>query len=853
MVVPASVTGILGRERELDETTVLLAHTRLLTITGPGGSGKTRLALELAHRLRDRFEDVLWVDLAPVSDPAQIGEQLLGALGLRELPARDAADVVVDRLRDRHVLLVFDNCEHLVEAAARVADTILRNCPGTTILTTTREALGIGGEQTWLVPPLAAPAAMQLFEERARSVVPSFRIDAMTEADVARICARLDGIPLPIELAAARVKVLAVAEIAARLDDAFRLLATGSRTVPRHRTIRETIDWSYRLLSNDEQLLFRRLGVFAGSFSLEEAEAICGDVDVLTLLAALVDKSLVIAEEGRYRFLETVRQFAAEKLAQSGERDALREAHARYFCAFVEGAAVPVFGAGDDDAVRHIDHELANIRAAFDWCEEDRSHPHVDSRLGSALLWYWFVRGHFHEARRRLGSGTVAAGFAAAWQADWSAIPDIEPFDAQSWTLRGIRLAFAEGDHDAAQAAFASARRTGDALDLVLYWSALAAQLRGDWPAARAALEEAQKIAAHGHPATALGFVALHEGHRDEAFDCFRRALALHLERDDRWGVTQAIEGIGLVLLESGEAETGTRLVAAASAAGLHLGARPARDAAFDDEKNARIAEALGDERLRIVLASGAAMSYESMVALARESLERTTRTAPLVVRALGKLEIVVGGERVDEGARARELLLYLLCHPAGRTKEQIGAALWPDADPQKLRNNFHVTLHRLRKILGGAGWIVVDGDTYALDRRAAVDFDAATFEREATAGLRARDAARLARAVASYRGEFFANAAAGEWVDDWRDRLRDLYARALAALGEARMKSEDFAGAAEAYQRLVELDDLDEDASRKLVTALKKAGDDAGATRAYRRLASALRKELGVKPGFTL
>jgi predicted ATPase/DNA-binding SARP family transcriptional activator len=883
--LPIPLTPLLGRARELEETIALLGRTRLLTFTGAGGSGKTRLALELAHRVRATFDDVVWVDLAPLTDPDLIGQQILDAMDVRELAAEDVLRVVVDAVRDRKMLLLFDNCEHLVHGAAVVAEEILRNCSNALIIATTREALGIRGEQTWLVPPLSIADSMLLFEERAKSILPSFRNSAAVE----QICRRLDGIPLAIELAAARVKVLSVDEIAARLDDAFRLLSAGARTDPRHRTIRETIDWSYRLLSPEEQVLFRRLAVFGAGFSLAAAEAICGhDVDVLTQLAALVDKSLVLAEEARYRLLDTVRQFAAEKLDEADEREALRERHARYFLELVERLEPRLFAGGvDPAALTDIDREIGNIRAVF----ESNPGSDVELRLLYALHWYWFARAHFHEARRRMqvafarithdvdavvrAKAIVAAGSAAVWQGDWSALrPSIDEAVrvlrdasdsralAMALTLLGTAQAFADGEHDAAIDSFEEARRHArdTALALTLYWSGAAAQLRGDWRAARTAFEEAYAIGvelhnkpAMAHPLTALGHVALHDNQREEAIKAFRTALELHSELDDRWGLTQVVEGIGLALLGAREAETGTRLLAAAAAAWLHLGARPGRGAAFEEEKNARIREAVDDERLRIVLASGAAMSYDAMVALAREHVAQlgVAKHPPLRVQALGPLEIDRDGERIEESARSRELLLYLLCHPAGRTKEQIGAALWPDADPAKLRNNFHVTLHRLRKGLGAAEWIVVDGDTYALDRSRGAEFDAEIFEREANAAMRARDVERLAKAVELYRGDFFENAGSGEWYLDIRDRLREVYARALESLGNLRASANDHAGAAEAYQKLVALDDLDEQAARKLVESLNRAGDAAGARRAYRRLADALKRELGETPSF--
>src|SRR5436189_188885 len=509
---PLPLTPLLGRERELEETSRLLETTRLLTITGAGGSGKTRLALELSHRLGDRFDGrVYWVDLQSIAEPALVEEQILDALSIRDAPAMGAMQLIVDQLRGDKALLVFDNCEHVIHAAAVAAEAILRGCSRATILTTTRE----------------------------------------------------------------------------------------------------TIDWSYRLLSPDEQELLRLLAVFAGTFTLEAAEAVCGCDDVLTHLSALVDKSLVLFDT-RYRLLETVRQFAAEKLAQSGELDAMRERHARYFLEMVEAAEPRIFaGTIDAPTLARIDEEIGNVRAAFDWAEEDTSRAEVELRLLYALHWYWFARGH----------------------------------------------------------------------GLACYWSGVAAQLRGDWSVARAELEQCRAIGeqrgvppAIAHANTVLGFVALHERKRDEAIDCFRRALDIHARVDDRWGLTQVIEGVGLLLLEDGAAEIGTRLLAAASAAWLNLGARPGRDVEFERQKDARIRRALGDDRLRIIFASGAAMPYEAMVALAREQLEHLAATpAPsrLRVHALGSIEIERDGEAIEGERRTRELLLYLLTQNKGATKEQ--------------------------------------------------------------------------------------------------------------------------------------------------------------------------------------
>ena len=884
--LPVPLTSLLGRERELEETERLLEKTRLLTLTGAGGSGKTRLAVELARRSIDRFEDVVWVDLAPIADADLMPEQLLTALGLREIPDAADVEVIIDALRPRHALLVFDNCEHLVDACAALAESILRRCAAVTILTTTREALGIGGEQTWLVPPLAEQDAMQLFAERARAVSPSFALTGENTVFVSRICHQLDGIPLAIELAAARVKVLSVEQIARRLVDAFRLLSSGSRTLPRHRTIRETIDWSFRLLSAEEQMLLRRLAVFSGSFSLPAAEAIVDDVDVLEGLAALVDKSLLMVIDERYRLLETVRQFAAEKLEVAKEKERFRERHARHFAQLVEEAEPRFFAGGSSApaAMALIDREIGNIRAVFDWAEEHPSRVETELGLIYGMHWYWFARGLFHEARRRVTAamarpeaaaadplirarGLLAQADTTVWQAGWGAVR-LEIDEAvellrqtgdrraygQALTLKGATMAVSgqPGAQDVLDEAVHVARGVGRdvALALTLYRRGVSAQLCGDFAGARLAFEEALQVgrelaslAVTGHALTVLGHLSLLEGKREEAIRALREALEIHTQIDDRWGLIEVVEGIGIVLLDSGDVETGTRLLAAAAAAWLQLGARPRRN----KEKDERIRQALANEKLRVVLASGAGLSHEAMVALARERVNSIgtagTTTRALRVRALGTLEIGLDGKLVDAG-RSRELLLYLLSHPSGATKEQIGAALWPEADAARLRNNFHVTVHRLRKTLGSADWVLVEGETYSL--KPGIEYDVAAFERDA----KSSDAARLAKAIALYRGDFFENATSeGEWYLDIRDRLRDLYARALSTLGRLSTAAGDHPTAAETYERLVALDEFDEEACRNLMNALAKQGDTAGAARAYKRLAEALKKELDTEP----
>jgi predicted ATPase len=388
--LPSELSSFVGREKELAEVKRLLENTRLLTLTGSGGCGKTRLALAAASELVEGFEDGVWlVELASLADPSLVPQSVAYALGVREQPGRTPTEALSDYLGSRKVLLLLDNCEHLVEACAELAEALLHSCAELRVLATSREALGITGEVAWLVPSLSLPdlrrlpdieslpryESARLFVERAAAVKPTFTLTEQNAAAVAQVCYRLDGIPLAIELAAARAKVLPVEQIADRLDDSIGLLAAGSRTaMPRHRTLHATMDWSHELLPDEERALFRRLSVFAGGFTLEAAESVCtgGGLErgeVLDLLSHLVDKSLVIMREeggeGRYRLLETVRQYGREKLSASSEAEQASERHAGYYLALAEEAEPELKGAGQVAWVERLEQERDNLRAAM--------------------------------------------------------------------------------------------------------------------------------------------------------------------------------------------------------------------------------------------------------------------------------------------------------------------------------------------------------------------------------------------------------------------------------------------------------------------------------------------------------
>ena len=421
-------TSFVGRRRELAEIVQALGRTRLLTLTGPGGAGKTRLAYEAAARLASSYPDgVQAVELASLSRPELVSQTVASVLDV-PLPETGTAEVALARqLAERRLLLVLDNCEHLLDACARLATAVLRACPDVVVLATSREPLRVGGEVTWRTPSLALPdlralpsldrlaelESVRLFVERARDAAPGFVLDEQTAPAVAEICVRLDGMPLALELAAARSSALAPAQLAARLDDALKVLGRGSRAaVTRQQTLHATLAWSHDLLDEQERVLFRRLAVFAGSMSLEAVEQVCGSgLDVVDLLSRLVDKSLVQAEhaEGtaRYRLLETIRQFADQRLRDAGERAARVRAHRDFYVAFA-AAHDPERAVGViNDTPQALDVEHDNLRAALASGLADD--PAVALQLAVGLWRFWLARGHFAEGSRWLEATLAAA------------------------------------------------------------------------------------------------------------------------------------------------------------------------------------------------------------------------------------------------------------------------------------------------------------------------------------------------------------------------------------------------------------------------------------------------------------
>ena len=421
--LPVQVSSFIGRDRELSEVRALVASSRLVTLTGTGGCGKTRLSLQVAAELLDRPSDGVWlVELAAATGQDAVAPAICEALAIVRQPGRQALDTLLSALATQDVLIVIDNCEHLIGACAKTADAILRHCPNARLVATSREPLGISGEAIYRVPPLSLPRpgdrdspapepsdAVALFVERAKEQGAGLSADDQTSLLIASICVRLDGMPLAIELAAARLRSLSLSVLNDRIDQRFRLLTGGSRTAQaRQRTLRATVDWSYSLLHGVEQLLLRRLSVFTGSFDLDAAEAVCGfgnieTLDVTDLLGSLVDKSLVVAEAGpalRYRLLETIRQYAAERLAETdhGEAAALRAAHCAHYLSVAEAAAPHLTGPEQGKWFTRLDTVQANLRRATEHAAHDPDGTEQVFRFGVAMWRYWMARDREQEA-----------------------------------------------------------------------------------------------------------------------------------------------------------------------------------------------------------------------------------------------------------------------------------------------------------------------------------------------------------------------------------------------------------------------------------------------------------------------
>jgi predicted ATPase/DNA-binding SARP family transcriptional activator/DNA-binding CsgD family transcriptional regulator len=599
--LPVERTSFVGRQEEMVEVERLLAMTGLLTLTGTGGSGKTRFALALARKLAGAYSDGAWlVELAPLSDPELVKETVAVALGVREQPGHPLTATLKEHLSSKKLLLVMDNCEHLVEAAARLVQTLLDSCQNLKVLATSREALNVSGELIWPVPSLSVPdngsgdyyspttveelgryESVRLFVERAQYRRPSFELTPENARAVAEVCGRLEGIPLAIELAAARVGVLEVGQISRRLKDSLGVLAGGNRTAePRQRTLRGALEWSYDLLGELERKLFCRLSVFAGDWILEAAEAVCagGELErseVLDLLSQLVDKSLVLVEErdgeARYRLLETVRQYGREKLEESGEEDEVRRRHALYFLQLAEEAESELKGHQQVVWLERLETEHDNLRAAMRFLL-NTGETEAAARLIWALWFFWRAHGHQGEGYRYAGE-VLEKG-------------DALPTDAKAKVLnaRGIMsygLESIEGTERLWEQSVALFRQTEDksGLALALGGMGIMALARGDFDRSTALFEEGLKLYRElgdkwgvGSVLSHLGIIPLSRGEYERAMGYFEEALALSREIGDRLICSISLHNLAWVSRLRGDHERAAGLYVEGLGVAVELG-----------------------------------------------------------------------------------------------------------------------------------------------------------------------------------------------------------------------------------------------------------------------------------------
>ena len=690
--LPVQLTGFVGREREMAEVKRLLDGTHLLTLTGTGGTGKTRISLQVAADLLDKFADGVWlVEFATIDDAALVAETVAGALDVRQEADRPLAATLTGFLRGKNLLLIFDNCEHVVAACARLAEMLLRACPRLRILASSREALGIAGETAWSLPPLSLPdhwreivggpdaierltqfEAVRLFIERAIVARPAFSLTNENAPLVAQICWRLDGIPLAIELAAARIKVLTLQQIVERLDDRFHLLTTGSRTaVPRQQTLRSLIDWSHDLLSDPERALLRRLSVFARGRTLEAIEAVCsGDGlevgEIVDLLTQLVDKSLVTVEKSaalgaRYFMLESLWDYTQEKLSDAGETARFRERHLDYFLRFAEEMEPRITGADQREWLARMEPEEINLRFAVEASWELPGQVEKGLRLLAATQRFVEVRGLFKEAREgfsrllahpdaaprnAIRARALAAAGRLAWVGDdiaggralaVEALAIFRELDDAHGTANGLtnlaHYVADSGDLARAEPLVAEAWQLAE----TLRDTRLTAHVRHAQAAlAAAARDYAQSFALDqesfalyrelgdawmsGIVQWAVGISATVLGHFDEARAHFAACLQSGRDLGNRWGAPYAIEAFAMLALAEHQYERGAQLLGAAETlrAGFGLSSEPTDHPAL----HAILAAAAGPlatEEAETARRAGRRMSVEEATALALE------------------------------------------------------------------------------------------------------------------------------------------------------------------------------------------------------------------------------------------
>lgn len=666
--IPLQLTSFLGRHQEIAEIKGLLPATRLLTFTGPGGVGKTRLAVQAVMELRDQYRDGVWlVDLSSLNDPAFIPRAVAEVLGVREERGRPLIDSLRDALRSRQLLLILDTCGHLIGGCASLADRLLSSAPDLQLIATSREPLRIPGERIWPVAPLAVPDprhfsdvesllrydAVPLFVDRVRVNQPDFAITRQNAPAVARICSRLDGLPLAIELAAARVRLFPVHELLLRLEDSLGLLTSGHRTAPaRHRTLRATIDWSYDLLSLPERLVFNRLSVFASGWTLEMAGAVIAGEDVepdavLDLVGALVDKSLVMVETSpdgtvRYRLQETLRQYGRQRLAESQEEDVIRRRHADYFLDVAEAAEQELLGPDQAKWLDRLEREHANLRAALEWTLET-GQIETEVRLAGAIWRFWYLSDHLDD-----GQPWIERAIALLRTSE-PVIPASIQANAlnAAAAMAAIRSQFLSALELTAES-LSLFRRIGDRVGMAttLALRGAVARFQGNLDLTRECVEESlslfRDLQDRRGIAVSLSFlatVAEQQGGYQRAESLLTESLALRRELGHTWGVAQTLLHLGSLALRQNDPERANGLLLTGLALRRELGDQPGVAATL--EKLAGVAAVRG--------AAEQAARLGGMAAALRDLIGADVSDSPEYDRLLTEARAELG----DEGFRA--------------------------------------------------------------------------------------------------------------------------------------------------------------------------------------------------------
>ncbi|HXA59105.1 MAG TPA: LuxR C-terminal-related transcriptional regulator [Streptosporangiaceae bacterium] len=716
--LPAEVTSFVGRRHEVAEVKRLLSGSHMVTLTGVGGVGKTRLASRVAADLQRAFPDGVWlIELAELDNPDLLAQNVIEAMEIRDHSSRPPVDVLIDHLRERRALLVLDNCEHLLHECGALTETLLRSAPQLRVLATSRQALGIAGEQTLAVPTLPLPNssprspakslvksdAVRLFVERATAVLPDFAVTEGNRDAVERICRRLDGLPLGIELAAVRLRALSVEQLLDRLDDRFRLLTGGSRAVlPRHQTLRALIDWSYALCSDRERLLWARASVFSGDLDLETAEAVCAGEgiaheEVVDLVIGLVEKSVLIREEHpagvRYRLLETIREYGRERLIASGQETALQRRHRDYYRRLAAEARAQLFGPDQVAWFARLRLEHANLRTALEYCFAEPGGARTGLGMAADLLYHWISSYYLAEGRCWLDYALAAdpepseVRARALWANSWLAIIQAEPEAATAMlkeskaigeqlelesvlgytALFSGMIAIYRGDADSAIALYEEAvarhRATRDpvGLTLALIRLSLAYSFVGDSARAISTGEEGISVCeAHGegwHRAyvmMALGIEVWRQGDPRRADALEQESLRFNRSLDGPLGIGLNLEVLAWIAASEEQYPRAARLLGIVATIWQAIGAPLSgygHLVHYHDECEARTRQALGPAAFLAAFERGAGLSNGEALAYAlnehtpaREPAEEAGQPSPLTRREMEIAQLVAQG-----------------------------------------------------------------------------------------------------------------------------------------------------------------------------------------------------------------